>query len=240
MIHDARIPEEYISRLKEKLPEALLLPFSGESSENNSVYESIRCHPDIYFFQLDTKSLIHACRLKGSCLSFLRKHGIRLVSGKSDPSKKYPDTVPFNAMRVGNYLLHNLDYTDPVILENARNHGLKNINIKQGYARCSIVNVGDKAIITSDNGMTKQAREHGFDVLLVSPGDVLLPGEKYGLLGGASGNLSDGTIVFLGDIRLHPEAKRITEFFKKHETEYIDLKGLPLYDAGGLLVISNK
>ncbi|MGB3242635.1 MAG: DUF6873 family GME fold protein, partial [Candidatus Omnitrophota bacterium] len=78
----------------------------------------------------------------------------------------------------------------------------------------------------------------GLDALHVSKGPVLLPGEKYGFLGGTSGRMPDGTILILGDIDSHPDAPKIKAFMAKHNAGYIDLKGLPLYDAGGLFIFS--
>jgi hypothetical protein len=50
--------------------------------------------------------------------------------------------------------------------------------------------------------------------------------------------MPDGSVIILGDMDCHPEASRIKEFLKKHKVGYVDLEGLPLYDAGGLFIVS--
>ena len=42
------------------------------------------------------------------------------------------------------------------------------------------------------------------EVLLISSGDIKLEGYDYGLIGGASGKISDNTVVFFGNAEMHP------------------------------------
>ncbi len=233
IIHDKRLPKEYKKALEYKLPGCYLVPFGVLYPK---VYDSISCHPDIYFFQIDDATLIHAPCVSGEQLSVFEEGGIKLVKGQNDPNGSYPETAPYNAVRVGDIIFHKLDHTDPVILEQGRKAGLKFVNIDQGYARCSVVAVTEKAIITPDGGIAKVARDEGIDVLLISRASIVLPGEKYGFLGGASGKTTDGTIVFLGDINLHPDASKIKDFLQKHQSSYICLESLPLYDLGSLII----
>ena len=232
IIHDKRLPLEYKEALREKFPSVQLWPFDGPGN----VYESISCHPDIYFFRLEDNTLIHSPDLPDDKIKILRKSGADLIKGKSEPFGMYPDTVKYNAVRIGNILIHNLEHTDPGILERSRERGLKPVNVAQGYARCSVLKITENALVTSDVSITKAAGSEGLDVLQVSPGAVLLPGEKCGFLGGAGGELPDGTVLILGDMDYHPQAREIKGFMGKYGVQYIDLPGLPLYDAGGLLI----
>ncbi|MEA3489264.1 MAG: hypothetical protein U9R44_02840 [Candidatus Omnitrophota bacterium] len=233
IIHDKRLPGEYKKALKKKLPSADLLPFRGISN----VYGSISCHPDICLFQLDRETVIHSPGLPGDQLLPLEKNGMELVEGEESPSGEYPHAARYNAVRIRNVVFHNFDCTDPVILEKIERRGLKAVSVAQGYTRCSVLTVGEKGIITSDRSIAGAAESEGFDVLVLSAGSVVLPGEKYGFIGGAVGVAPDGTVVFLGDPAFHPEGDEIIGFLTRYNIDYIALEGMPLYDAGSLLMI---
>lgn len=233
IIYDSRISRAYIDALKGFFPRARLYPLFVSLSD--SVYDSILCHPDIYFFKLDERTLVHAPSVPPALIEQLKGDGVELIEGKSVPSGRYPLTAPYNAVRVGNMLFHNLKYTDPVILNEAAKRGIKCVNVEQGYARCSVVPVGDNAAITADAGIAKVMEKEGIDVLLVGPGHVELPGERSGFIGGSSGNVS-GEVIFLGDIDRHPDALRIKNFCAKHGVSIFSPKGLALHDAGSLLI----
>jgi len=238
IIYDGRLPERYRRVLSEKFPRAGLIPFNGpHGSVREKVYGSIFCHPDIYFFQLDNKTLIHAPSVPEEQQRSLKKAGVELIRGEKDPGGEYPGTARYNAVRVGDTVFHNLSCTDPVILDVVRKRGLKLVNVSQGYTRCSILPLGDGAMITADKRIARAARAVGVETLLLSAGSVLLPGEEYGFIGGASGKAPDGTVVMLGGIDTHSEALGIERFFAARGVRYIDMPGMPLYDAGGLIFV---
>ncbi|MGD2278851.1 MAG: hypothetical protein PVH45_02005 [Candidatus Omnitrophota bacterium] len=234
IIHDRRLPAEYQRALKERFPSAILHPLSG----SGEVYDSILCHPDIYFFRLNRTKVIHAPGVPEQDLFDLRELGVELIKGEGNPKGPYPGTIRYNVARIGKTVFHNLAHTDPVILRSAQKSGLELVNVAQGYARCSVLPAGKEALITADRTIAEAARGKGFDVLKISPGSVILPGEEYGFIGGAGGCMPDGSLIMLGDIDHHPEASRIKNFLIKHSVQYVDIAGLPLYDAGGLFIFS--
>jgi len=238
IIHDKRLPAEYRQALLDGVKGVTLFPFGGmhASGAGTEVYESVSCHPDIYFFQLDERTVIHAPGLPEELLRSLKEAGVELIRGEGDPHGPYPHTARYNAARVGNFIFHNLSYTDPFILDAARERGLRSVNVAQGYARCSVLSVNDRTIITADKGIAAAAGAENMDVLLLSPGSVLLPGEKYGFIGGAGGRAPDGTVILLGDPGLHPEASEIKGFLDEHAAGRVFLEGMPVYDAGGLMI----
>jgi len=233
LIHSINIPTIYMDILKTEVPidEYMALP------ESHDVYTSISSHPDIFFFHATFSVIVHSNKLSNDMLAQLREKNIELIPSKYSPSGRYPDTSVLNAIRIGDYFLHNTKYTDPVIKRTALRMGLKTIHVDQGYTRCSVIPVSNNAIITSDKGIAKQAKGFNIDVLLISPGHVNLVGEKYGFIGGASGVLPDGKIIFLGDISAHPDFHDMNEMFKKYQVSYTYLPGLPLLDAGSLIFV---
>ncbi|MBQ5688902.1 MAG: hypothetical protein IIV21_02970, partial [Bacteroidales bacterium] len=74
---------------------------------------------------------------------------IKLTEGKKEVGKKYPETVPYNAVGIGNTLIHNLKHTDSTILSLYENH----IHVNQGYTRCNLVALNENCFITSDEGI---------------------------------------------------------------------------------------
>ncbi|MFH1837271.1 MAG: DUF6873 family GME fold protein [Candidatus Omnitrophota bacterium] len=237
ILHDKRIPVEYLDRIR-KLPlDAQLMPFDSGMPHDARVYGSILHHPDIYFFRLDHSTIIHAPGLPENVLLPFREQGMDLIPGEKDPSGEYPDTAGYNAVRLGDMVIHNIKYSDPAIVRETKRKGLEFIHVSQGYARCSTVAAGENGMITSDEGMADTLDKKGVDVLRITSGSVILPGESYGFLGGSSGNIGDNAILFLGDVDLHPSGRQIKEFISKRELNCLMLKDLPLFDAGSLLAI---
>lgn len=233
LLHSKDIPGVYIKKIASLLPGIKTISITGSSG----VYRSIANHPDIFMCQLDRNTIVYSKSIKENELNALRASGVRLLRSNTVPSGNYPGTAPFNGVRVGGYFLHKLELTDTLIKNEAQNLGLKLVNINQGYARCSVLPVGERAIITSDEGIKDAAIKERVKVKVVSPGNIDLPGEKFGFLGGASGVMPDGKILFLGDIATHPDFKEIDSFIKKQKIEYISLKGVPLLDAGSLIFL---
>ena len=237
IIHDKRLPVQYREALGDLFEGADLFPFEPDIPGKQGVYGSILCHPDIYFFQINRTALVYAPVVSKKDIDSLCDRGVTMIKGEKVPDGYYPETAWYNAAGVGDVVFHKLCCTDPVILEETRKIRMRHVDVHQGYTRCSVLSVKDRAIITFDRGIDEAADQAGIDTLLVSPGYIVLPGEKHGFIGGTGGSTPDGKVVILGDIGTHPEGDRIISFFDKHNVEYIDIKGMPLYDAGGLIIL---
>ena len=234
IMHDHRLPCEYVNALEERLPDCILKPL--DMSALNCGYQSIQSHPDIYFFQIGQNVLIHAPSVPRDMLEELEGHGVRLIAGESNPGCVYPQTAMYNVVRVGQLLFSNAKYIDLILVEKATELSLETVHVEQGYARCSVIPVGGRAMVTADLGIASTAERKGIDTLRISPGCVHLPGEASGFIGGACGVMPDDSLILLGDISFHPDADRIKDFLSIHNVELIDMPGLPLYDAGSLII----
>ena len=97
------------------------------------------------------------------------------------------------------------------------------ININQGYSKCSLAIIDGISGITSDNFMYKRLINLGYNMLLIKPGFIKLENEKYGFIGGATGNLSAKEVVFSGSISHHPDYHKIVDFinFRNIKIEYL-------------------
>ena len=177
----------------------------------------INTHPDILY-----------CKLKDDEV---------FIGDENLLSSKYPGDTRYNACSTGKYFIHNLKYTDEKLLKRAKELGLKLVDVKQGYSKCSIVVIDENSVITYDEGISKALINEGLNVLLISPGHVKLEGYATGFIGGASGKIGD-EIIFNGNLRFHPDFDRIETFINirglklKYFTEY------ELTDIGSIIAFN--
>ena len=187
-------------------------------SSEGLVDTAIACHPDVFY-----------CRLGiGADAPILRALDGELGCG-------YPAEAAFNVACSGKYFIHNLKITAPRLLAAARDAGMELIHVAQGYAKCSTVIVDERSIITYDRGIAKACSAvDGLDVLLVSPGHVLLPGYKTGFIGGCSGRIGS-EVIFNGDLSAHPDFEIIRRFIQSRGLKCTWFEAYPLTDIGSIL-----
>ncbi len=164
--------------------------------------------------------------------------GKEVVLTERELQDKYPSDVLLNACLVGTKLIARKDALDRSVINVCRDAGIEIANVKQGYAKCSTLALGDKAIISADKTIVSAAKEFGIDALLILSGHILLDGYDYGFIGGASFyNADDNTVYFFGDIKYHPDFTKIQSFVEKHGLNIECTYDSPLYDFGGAVVI---
>lgn len=170
---------------------------------------------------------------------------------------EYPFDVPYNAVSTGRFFIHNTELTAPALLDHARFAGLQIINVSQGYTRCSCLPVGDRAIITSDEGIAKTIRAYNamireeleeegahsqeimnetLDLLLIRKGCIVLEGFEYGFIGGTAGTVGD-KIYFNGNLTDHPDSDLICRFIENHGFTPVWFDDEPLTDIGSIICI---
>jgi len=251
MIVDKKIPEE----AKKNLTSAgLQLPgFLVEIETEGLVYPAISGHPDIFFCQTP-QTLIISPNLPERYFNLLDEHKICYVKGNFaagtiDPEmearwhsfnkktrKKIENKVMtcYNAAIDEYFLVHRLEYTDPVILENC--HYLKKISVRQGYARCNLLLLKDSHYITSDKGIDRSMQRAGLKGFFVKPEGIILPGFQNGFIGGAMG-LTGDYVFIIGSLKYFPEGRKIIDFLNNLDYHVIELYEGPLFDGGGILFI---
>ena len=187
-------------------------------------YPSISSHPDIFFF----------CKDERHCESVI-------CAPDNSVGNKYPDTCRFNAVGVGNILIHNLKYTDKKILELYRNLSTKSvqINVNQGYTRCNLLALNETNYITSDLGIKRVLEDHNFNVFYVDPHQITLPGQKYGFFPGCCG-LVDDNLVVCGSISRLKECKELRKFVRRNGMKIIELYNGELIDVGSIFFVRQK
>ena len=202
--------------------------------ENLKVDPSIKSHTDIIALHTGGNNIIidaEQIQLKEE----LEKSGMNVTLTEKSVSGSYPDDVKLNFAVMGNNIIGCFRYADESVTENFINHN--KINVKQGYAKCSVLIVSENAAITDDLSIYRSLSENGFDCLLITKGDVLLQGHEYGFIGGASGKISKDKILFVGDITKHRDFEEIERFICKHGCRYVCTDSKALRDIGGFITL---
>ena len=193
-------------------------------------------HADMQILPINNEIfLLNECtylkeKLKNKTLLFCSKK-----AGKS-----YPKNILLNCLLLNNTLYGKLSAIDDFLLDYCNEHGIKTVNVNQGYARCSVLVVNENAVITSDLSLKKALEEDGVEVLLISSGNIILDGFDYGFIGGASGKLNNNTIIFFGNVAKHPDFNKIKRFCEKYNSQIeILCKEKSLTDIGGIVKIGD-
>lgn len=225
---DYRTTENEINSLKKNNFDVIKIP------RDNNLYKAIDGHTDIQLNILDTNTIIVNKNIDLTFKELLKRKNINFIESFSTLSSKYPNNISLNAYITDNYLIHNLKFTDKKILDYCKNK--KIINVKQGYTKCSILPLREKAIITNDNGIYNTLKSEGFDILLLPFGDIELSGLNYGFIGGVGGMISSDCMAFFGSLDNYTYGQEVKNFLYKYDIKPIYLNNTKLIDRGSLLV----
>lgn len=200
----------------------------------------VASHPDmLLFFASDavfcTQSYAEIAKCELRKISEHLKLPIRTV--KKDYGAQYPSDVLLNAAPIGSYLLCSPKAVAPELVEG---YGDFVLPVRQGYTKCSVLPIGNHALITSDSSIASVAMHKGLDVLQISPGHIRLDGYNYGFIGGCTSFLpykDTDTVYTCGALSAHPDATRIIDFCKQYGYCIRSLGTFPLTDVGTIFLI---
>lgn len=156
-----------------------------------------------------------------------------LIRGKNNLQPDYPHDILYNTAAFGKFVVCNKKFTAVEILE--RYSAI--LDVKQGYAKCSICIVNDNAIITADRKIAQICGQNGIDVLKIEEGCIELRGMNYGFFGGAAGLIDKNILALNGELKTHKNADDIKAFCKNYKVEILELKGGVITDIGSILPI---
>ncbi|MBE6668336.1 MAG: hypothetical protein E7607_08530 [Ruminococcaceae bacterium] len=205
--------------------------------ENNPNLEArVAHHADLSVLPLGNILFTHENTLSSHLRAAAekREYEIKIIPEKL--GKSYPDDILLNCLVVGKYIFARADKISRTVIGYAEEKGYTVVNVNQGYARCTACPVSDSAVITSDKAIKKAALSQGLAVLEISGGHINLDGFPYGFIGGACGVLED-KLIFAGDLKMHPDGEKITEFCKKHGITAVSLSDEHLCDVGSIFFI---
>lgn len=207
-----------------------------KTERHPGLYAAMAFHPDAFIHHVFKDQIIYAPGTPPVLLDKLSKRGFKLFMGEAFLKREYPMNIAYNAARVGKFFIHNLKYTDSILMKALLEQGLKAINVKQGYAKCSVSVVDENSIITADTGIAKAAENKGLDVLLLPPKQgIELPGLDYGFIGGSSGLLNKDLWSVSGDATKLSSFSEIQKFLTKKNIKIISLSQKSSVDLGSIL-----
>jgi len=224
-VADTRMPVQAKSKLRK------IGYYVKEVILHDKLSNPVKGHADMMIFRYKNR-VTYEPRMEGLA-GLLRKCGYICKKGRSITSGIYPKNIIYNACSVGDVVLR----YEGRVESNIERLKCRQIKVKQGYTKCSIVPIDGKHIITSDRHIKGQWEAYGGSVLFIRPGFIKLPGYKSGFIGGASG-VSEKAVFFVGRLSSHPDGNAIKEFIRSTGKGIIELYNGPLYDVGSILFFS--
>ncbi|MDP3386492.1 MAG: hypothetical protein Q8S24_04605 [Eubacteriales bacterium] len=232
-IVDYRVDEKIIEQLNRYCSETI------KTRPLPNLMEPVNGHPDMVMMQYDDRSLIVCPEEYEYYHGKLTAQGIRVIQGTNRLSRNYPSDISYNAIRIGNTILHNGAHTDGTVVEKANDDKLLRVDVKQGYTKCSVIQLQNHGIITADRQISEVADSIGIDSLLVKPGHVGLNGFDYGFIGGASGYYN-GHLFLTGKLDDHPDFDAIQAFVASKGIKVVYLSNNPVYDYGTIIILNRR
>ena len=211
-----------------------------ELNSSGNVYQEISSHTDIF-----CTKIINNLIVEPSQFQLIKKHiqrDINIIKGKLSLKKTYPEDVGYNACIIGNYAIHNFQYTDSKIKEILQRENYNLINVKQGYTKCSIAVIDDRSLITADKGLYNELMKYNFDILflnyklnikLINEGEF---STMNGFIGGAISRIGNNVFIS-GDLNKIDKNNQIKNFIKKRNLNIISFSELDVIDYGGIIEI---
>lgn len=204
----------------------------------NNVDESISYHPDIVIHPINHKTLVIAPSVFDYYKLALKDFDVKVIKGEKRLGREYPDDIAYNIGRIGNLAIHNFKHTDSLTKYYLSKENLEFVDIKQGYSKCSLAVLGEKAAMTSDYGIYNKLSDLGYNILLIQAGYIGLQGQTYGFIGGTNGNISKDKTVFSGSFNNHPNRDAIVRFMEKNKIDFEILSKERITDIGTIIALN--
>ena len=198
----------------------------------------VSAHPDMLLFILSNTVFCHADHYELAKKEFdeISSEGYEIVKTNEFIGSEYPRDILFNALTLGEHIYGKLESVSSLIKSEAEKRNISLHSVKQGYAKCSVCKVGERAAITSDPSLYKAMTNDGYDVLLIGAGHIDITEYDTGFIGGCSG-FDNERVYFSGNIDLHPDGKAIKLFCEEHGMSVVSLSDEPLFDIGSMFFI---
>lgn len=203
-------------------------------NESPNLENEINSHADILCCRASDNIIFADNSIAGELSKNIKDYSIIPVNDIKSP---YPDDVKLNVAFLGNNIICNSKYIAKEISDFCNLNNIQIIKTKQGYTKCNLCVLNEKAVITEDNGLAYLLKNYQSDVLKIQPGYVELSEKHYGFIGGASARIADDTIYFSGNISVHPDYDKIIDFLNNYGYKPFFNKNRKLTDFGGLIML---
>ena len=150
--------------------------------------------------------------------------------------REYPKNVLLNAVSINDKVVCNPKTISTNISQAIEQKRTYVYRVGQGYTKCSTCIVTEDSIITSDKSIYNTCK-NDFDVLLIRPGFIELPGTSYGFIGGCSFKYNKSILMFTGNIENHPDYNNIKDFCRNYNVYTESLVKDKLIDIGSIIPV---
>ena len=200
----------------------------------------VSSHADMLIFALNENIFCNKAYYEHNMPIFeqVKKYGYKINISDFKVSSNYPSDISLNQAVIGKNIIGRYDSCAGAILKFAEEYGYDYCSIKQGYAKCSTLILGEKAIVSADAGIISLAENLGISTLKIENGinEKTHSGYNYGFIGGASA-VYDQKVFFFGDISKHSQGKKIAQFCEDNGFTVISLGKEALSDVGGAIIL---
>ena len=179
VIIDCRLPLSVKESLRDKGFTLIEMP------EWERLQTPVSAHPDMLMFIAGDKIITHTDYFNEAKKQFeaISGCGYEIITSDEPVSEKYPNDILFNSVEIGELIFGKESNASRYIINYAKQSGKRFVNVNQGYSKCSVAKVSEKAAITADSSLYKAMTEQGIDVLLISQGNITLKGYDCGFIG---------------------------------------------------------
>ena len=206
----------------------------SETPDKLHSFEKNHIDMQMLHYDKDTVFVLNECN---SLKINLKRYFNDIITVNSKIERNYPNNVLLNAVSVNNKIICNYDTIDSAVQKKIEKNRTFVYRVKQGYTKCSTCIVTENSVITSDKSIYK-AIKNDFDVMLIKPGYIDLPGTNYGFIGGCSFKMNKSILAFTGEIKNHPDYNCIKDFCRNHNVYTESLLNRNLLDIGSIIPIA--
>lgn len=194
------------------------------------INDSTATHPDMQFLYFGSNFALTV----DQCYDYY-KNSFPDLNFKSIGSvySPYPYDSLLNVTIVGDYCFATKKQWETI----NRFIDLKPIIIKQGYSKCNICILNNKAIITSDKGIASEAPKNHLKAYFLPSDEIALSGYKNGFWGGCCGLIDNNKLLFNGDITALNCYNDLIDILEKEKIEPIYHRAGELRDIGSILTV---
>ena len=207
-----------------------------QTRPSKSLSAPVADHPDMLVLPLKAGRCL-ICSDQKELIKRMAQFQIETVSC-SALKPGYPSETLLNSLLFGNLLVGgtaSLGYLESFETKCSA------VPVKQGYARCSVIPVTEKAAITADKGIAAALQALGIEILLIRPETgILLKGYQYGFIGGCCGKISAHELAFCGDFNQLEQHREIEQFLARYDVVPVSLTQEPVQDIGGILTLCEE
>ena len=233
-IVDCRISESCERGLEKRGFHVIRMP------ANERLGEAVSSHPDMLMLSHGKHIITNAAYCDTGAYAFTEIRelcpDVSIRFADDEMMAKYPHDAIYNALIMGDKIFCREATVSPAVLEYAEDHGLKVINVNQGYPACTVLALSDTSAITADEGMARVLRQSGISVTVIRNGDISLPPYEYDFIGGAAG-VHNGHAYFLGNLDTHRDADAIKAACDLAKVSPVSLSDEELVDLGRIIFI---